>query len=117
MSGPAPFSTRDWTKVCEEDDAAEEEEAAFLATLGASLDRIVEIKNPEIDAVLLGEAIAEQLKKRSNFRRLIKQRCESAMQNGARGIRISNLVHCDRLPLRHRACYNCCAAGSRCELI
>ena len=44
MSGPAPFSTRDWTKVCEEDDAAEEEEAAFLATLGASLDRIVEIK-------------------------------------------------------------------------
>ena len=50
--------------------------------------RIVEIKNPEIDAVLLGEAIAEQLKKRSNFRRLIKQRCESAMQNGARGIRI-----------------------------
>ena len=50
--------------------------------------RIVEIKNPEIDAVLLGEAIAEQLKKRSNFRRLIKQRCESAMQNGAKGIRI-----------------------------
>ncbi len=50
--------------------------------------KIVEIQNPEIDATLLGEAIAEQLKKRTNFRRLIKQRCESAMQSGALGIRI-----------------------------
>ena len=50
--------------------------------------KIIEIKNPEIDATLLGEAIAEQLKKRTNFRRLIKQRCESAMQSGALGIRI-----------------------------
>jgi small subunit ribosomal protein S3 len=50
--------------------------------------RVIEIKNPEIDAKLLGETIAEQLKKRANFRRVLKQRCEAAMQNGAKGVRI-----------------------------
>jgi small subunit ribosomal protein S3 len=50
--------------------------------------RVIEIKNPEIDAKLLGETIAEQLKKRANFRRVLKQRCETAMQNGAKGVRI-----------------------------
>jgi small subunit ribosomal protein S3 len=49
---------------------------------------VVEVRNPEIDARLIAETMAEQLKKRANFRRLIKQRCESAMQNGAKGIRI-----------------------------
>ena len=50
--------------------------------------KILEIKNPDTDARLIGEAIAEQLKKRTNFRRLLKQRCEAAMQNGAKGVRI-----------------------------
>ncbi len=50
--------------------------------------KIIEIKNPDTDAALIAEAIAEQLKKRANFRRLLKQRCESAMQNGALGVRI-----------------------------
>ncbi|MDZ4753209.1 MAG: 30S ribosomal protein S3 [Phycisphaerae bacterium] len=50
--------------------------------------KVVEIKNPEIDAKLIGETIAEQLKKRANFRRVLKMRCESAMQNGAKGVRI-----------------------------
>ena len=50
--------------------------------------KIVEIKNPEIDATLIAETIAEQMKKRANFRRALKQRCEQAMQNGAKGIRI-----------------------------
>jgi small subunit ribosomal protein S3 len=50
--------------------------------------KIVEIRNPDTCACLIGEAIAEQMKKRSNFRRLLKQRCESAMQNGAKGVRI-----------------------------
>ena len=49
---------------------------------------VVEVRNPEIDARLIAETMAEQLKKRANFRRLIKMRCESAMQNGAKGIRI-----------------------------
>jgi small subunit ribosomal protein S3 len=50
--------------------------------------KIIEITNPDTDAMLIGEAIAEQIKKRANFRRLLKQRCESAIQNGAKGVRI-----------------------------
>jgi len=50
--------------------------------------KIIEIKNPEIDAKLISETLAEQLKKRANFRKVLKQRCEGAMQNGAKGIRI-----------------------------
>lgn len=51
--------------------------------------KIIEIRNPDTNARLIGEAIAEQMKKRANFRRLLKQRCEAAMQNGAKGVRIS----------------------------
>jgi small subunit ribosomal protein S3 len=50
--------------------------------------KIIEIKNPDCDARLIGEAIAEQMKRRANFRRLLKQRCEGAMQNGAKGVKI-----------------------------
>ena len=50
--------------------------------------KIIEITSPDTDARLIGEAIAEQMKRRTNFRRLLKQRCESAMQNGAKGVRI-----------------------------
>ena len=50
--------------------------------------KIVEIRNPDCNAWLLAESISEQLKKRANYRRLLKQRCEGAMQNGAKGVRI-----------------------------
>lgn len=50
--------------------------------------KILEIKNPDIEARLIAETLAEQLKKRANFRRVLKQRCEGAMQSGAKGIRI-----------------------------
>jgi len=49
---------------------------------------IVEIKNPDIDAALVAASIGEQLKKRSSFRRLMKQKCEAAMGCGARGVKI-----------------------------
>lgn len=49
---------------------------------------IVEIKHPDVDAQLVAEAIAEQLKKRGSFRRIMKMRCDSTMQAGAKGIRI-----------------------------
>ena len=48
----------------------------------------MEIKNADLDAKLIAESIAEQLKKRANFRRILKMRAESSMQNGAKGIRI-----------------------------
>lgn len=50
--------------------------------------KIIEIKNPEIVARLIAETMGEQLKKRANYRRVVKQRAEAAMQNGAKGIRI-----------------------------
>ena len=50
--------------------------------------KIIEIRSPDTDAMLVAEAIGEQMKKRANFRRLLKQRCEAAMQAGAKGVRI-----------------------------
>jgi small subunit ribosomal protein S3 len=49
---------------------------------------IIEIKNPDLNAQLVGEAIAEQLKKRASFRRVLKQRMDATMQAGAKGIKI-----------------------------
>jgi len=49
---------------------------------------VVEVKQPELSAPLVAEAIAEQLKRRASFRRVMKQHCEQAMSMGARGIKI-----------------------------
>jgi small subunit ribosomal protein S3 len=49
---------------------------------------VVEIKEPELNATLVGEAIAEQLSKRASFRRTMKQHCEAAMNAGAKGVKI-----------------------------
>jgi len=49
---------------------------------------IFEIKNPDLSAPLVAHNIAEQLKKRASFRRVMKQKCEASMQAGARGIKI-----------------------------
>jgi small subunit ribosomal protein S3 len=49
---------------------------------------INEIKAPDLDARLVGASIGEQLKKRASFRRVMKQKCEAAMQAGARGVKI-----------------------------
>jgi len=49
---------------------------------------IVEIKNPDLDAFLVGASIAEQLKKRMSFRRVMKQKCEVSMEAGAKGVKI-----------------------------
>lgn len=49
---------------------------------------VIEIKEPDLDATLVAEAIAEQLCKRASFRRTMKQHCESAMNAGAKGVKI-----------------------------
>ena len=49
---------------------------------------IIEIKKPELNAQLVAEGIREQLKRRSAFRRLMKQTCETAMAAGAKGIKV-----------------------------
>ena len=63
------------------------EELQYMTGRKVSIN-IVEIKNPDLDAQLVAEAIAEQLKKRASFRRVIKMRAEAAMQQGAQGVRI-----------------------------
>ncbi len=49
---------------------------------------VIEIKEPELSAVLTAEGIAEQLVKRASFRRSMKQFCEAAMNAGARGVKV-----------------------------
>ena len=49
---------------------------------------IVEIKHPDLNAQLVADGIAEQLKKRGSFRRAMKMRCDATMASGALGIRI-----------------------------
>jgi small subunit ribosomal protein S3 len=50
---------------------------------------IVEVKRPEVDAVLIAESIAQQLEKRVSFRRALKRAIQTAMKMGAKGIRIN----------------------------
>lgn len=48
----------------------------------------VEVANPDIDAQLVAESIAEQLKKRASFRRVMKMKVEAAMNAGAKGAKV-----------------------------
>jgi small subunit ribosomal protein S3 len=50
--------------------------------------KVIEIKNPDLNGQLVAEAIAEQLKKRASFRRVLKQRMDATMQAGATGIKM-----------------------------
>lgn len=50
---------------------------------------IVEVRKPEIDALLVAESIAQQLERRVSFRRAMKRSVQSAMRQGAEGIRIN----------------------------
>jgi len=49
---------------------------------------VIEIKEPDLNATLVAEAIAEQLSKRASFRRTMKQFCEAAINSGAKGVKI-----------------------------
>ncbi|MCS7463579.1 30S ribosomal protein S3 [Paenibacillus doosanensis] len=50
---------------------------------------ISEIKNPELDAILVAESIAQQLERRVSFRRAMKQALQRSMRAGAKGIKTS----------------------------
>ena len=49
---------------------------------------IMEVKRPDMDAVLVAESIAAQLEKRSSFRRTMKQAMGRVMRSGAKGVKI-----------------------------
>jgi small subunit ribosomal protein S3 len=49
---------------------------------------IMEIRQPELDALLVARSIAEQLEKRVSFRRAMKQAAQKTMRVNAKGIKI-----------------------------
>ncbi|RED54603.1 30S ribosomal protein S3 [Cohnella lupini] len=48
---------------------------------------ISEIKNPELDAILVAESIAQQLERRVSFRRAMKQAMQRTQRAGAKGVK------------------------------
>ncbi len=50
--------------------------------------KIQEIDKPELEAQLVAEGIAEQLKKRAAFRRTIKKSVDTTLSMGARGVKV-----------------------------
>ena len=60
----------------------------ITAFLGRSVNlNVMEVKQPEADAQLIAENIAQQLEKRISFRRAMKQSIQRAMRSGAKGIK------------------------------
>jgi ribosomal protein S3, bacterial type len=49
---------------------------------------IAEIKNADLDAILVAENIAQQLERRISFRRAMKQAMQRTMRAGAKGIKV-----------------------------
>lgn len=49
---------------------------------------ILEVKRPELDAMLVAQSVAEQLENRVAFRRAMKRALTSAMRSGAKGVKI-----------------------------
>lgn len=49
---------------------------------------VLEVKNPDGDAQLVAENIAQQLEKRISFRRAMKQSIQRAMRSGIKGIKV-----------------------------
>ena len=50
---------------------------------------VVEIENPDIDAYLIGQSIAQQVERRISHKRAMKQAVRRAMKAGAKGIMIT----------------------------
>jgi len=63
------------------------DELAVLTKAEISVN-VEEIKRPEIDARLVAENVAHQLRQRISFRRAMKRAVQSAMRTGAEGIKI-----------------------------
>jgi len=49
---------------------------------------IIEVKQPELDAKLIAQGVAEQLASRVSFRRAMKKAVGTAMRHGAKGVRV-----------------------------
>ena len=64
-------------------------EANLVKLTGKAVDlKIVEVKNPDLNAQLVAENIAQQLEKRISHRRAMKNAMGRAMRAGAKGIKV-----------------------------
>ena len=63
------------------------DELAVLTNSEISVN-VEEIKRPEVDARLVADNVAHQLRQRISFRRAMKRAVQSAMRSGAEGIKI-----------------------------
>jgi small subunit ribosomal protein S3 len=50
--------------------------------------KTIEVNSPELDPQLVAEDIAEQLEKRSSFRRTMKKAIDTSMEAGAKGVKV-----------------------------
>ena len=63
------------------------DELAMLTNSEISVN-VEEIKRPEVDARLVAENVAHQLRQRISFRRAMKRAMQAAIRSGAEGIKI-----------------------------
>ncbi len=49
---------------------------------------VQEVKTPELDAMLVAQSIADQLERRSSYKKVMKRASASALRAGARGVKI-----------------------------
>ena len=59
-----------------------------IVKVGSIHINILEVKRPDMDAVLVAESVAQQLEKRASFRRTMKQAMSRVMRSGAKGVKI-----------------------------
>ena len=70
-------------------EAAEKIRAELEKLTGKQIQlNILEVKNPEMDAQLVAQGIAEQLNARVAFRRAMRKGMQGALRQGAKGIRV-----------------------------
>lgn len=50
--------------------------------------KVIEVTRPELSAQLVAEGVAEQLQRRSAFRRTVKRQIQLTMEKGAQGVKI-----------------------------
>lgn len=83
------FSARPGVLIGRKGERVEELQAELQSRTGRRINiKIEELNRPEVVAQLVAEDVAEQLERRSGFRRTMKRALEQTMDAGAKGIKI-----------------------------
>ncbi|MDZ7617107.1 MAG: 30S ribosomal protein S3, partial [Patescibacteria group bacterium] len=83
------FSARPGVLIGRKGERVEELQAELQSRTGRRINiKIEELSRPELVAQLVADDVAEQLERRSGFRRTMKRALEQSMEAGAKGIKI-----------------------------